>query len=128
MSRRLALLAVLLVTLAGVVPAWACAAMAQQHDCCPDRKPCDSDIGPQLVSQQGVCCVVAPAPSPLVITSPQKDDSSHIPAFDDSPDTAPLAHVEHAHWSRGPPVISGIDPNSLGRDQLLYLRTGRLRL
>jgi len=128
MSRRFTVLALLLVALSGVVPAWACAAMAQQHDCCPDQTPCDSERTPQVVSEQAACCVTAPAPSQPVLASAQKDDASAIPGLDSPRGIAPHPFLQRTHWSRGPPFIGYVEPRSLGLDRHLYLQTGRLRL
>jgi hypothetical protein len=127
MSRRLTFLALVLVALSGIVPAWACAAVAQTHDCCPDRKPCDQPEVRTDASDQVACCASAASQSQVVVARVQKNESLDSSPGDDLFVVHSAAPLERAHLSQAPPLARA-QTILLGRDRLLYLQTGRLRL
>jgi hypothetical protein len=129
MLRRLAILAVLLLSLLGFVPAaLACAMMAQRMDCCPPGQPCETDQGPAWIDSTGLaCCDAAASRAPVAtaISVEIKKYSQELP-----PPEFPGAHPG-CIASRGPPQYSRTDAclSAFPPDrQDLYLQTGRLRL
>jgi hypothetical protein len=129
MLRRLAILGVLLLSLAGFVPAaLACAIMAQQMDCCPPDQACETDQGPAWTDSTGLACceaVSSRAPTAVAASVEIKKYSQELP-----PPAFPGAHPG-CITSRGPPRYSQPDAAlfAVPSDrQDIYLRTGRLRL
>lgn len=133
MLRRLSILGVLLLSLAGFIPsALACAVMAQHMDCCPPDQTCDTDQAPAWTqawnnSSALACCdaVSNPAPTVAVVSIEIKKYSQDLPA-----PAFPGAHPG-VITSRGPPQYSRPDASLFAFPpdrQDLYLQTGRLRL
>jgi hypothetical protein len=129
MLRRLGILAVLLLSLSGFVPAaLACAVMAQQMDCCPPDQACQTDQGPAWTDNTGLACcevVASRAPTAVAVSVEIKKHSQDLP-----PPDFPGAHPGYIA-ARGPPQYSppGAALVAIPSDrQDLYLRTGRLRL
>ena len=130
MLRRLAILGVLLLSLAGFVPAaLACAVMAQQMDCCPPDQACDLNQGPSWTDGTGLACCEAvsnPAPAAVAVSVEIKKYSQDLPPLE-----FPGAHPGYIA-ARGPPpqhfrsdaTLFAFPPDR----QDLYLQTGRLRL
>lgn len=130
MVRRLATLAVLLLSLSGVVPAaLACADFAQDRDCCPPGQPCETQGIPTFLASNSVsCCDLQPLAQQVVVAVSSKAESQ--PADASPPDhcAAPALEISGA---RSPPfvpiTIVGAD-NLYPDQQQTYLLTGRLRL
>lgn len=130
MLRRFATLCVLLLGLAGVLPAAvACAFTEQSTDCCPQGQPCETDRTVTLVVPAGgSCCNAQPAStrSTVAVSGQNERRFADSPAPDhavapasDFPSLVPSLH-EPTTLAAAPPVR--ID------QQQIYLRTGRLRL
>jgi hypothetical protein len=129
MLRRLSILGVLLLSLAGFIPAaLACAVMAQHMDCCPPGQACDTDQGPAWVDNTALaCCDTASSRAPTVaaVSVEIKKYSQDLP-----PPEFPGAHPG-VITSRGPPQSWRPDAPLFASPpdrQDLYLQTGRLRL
>jgi hypothetical protein len=129
MLRRLSILGVLLLSLAGFIPAaLACAVMAQHMDCCPPDQTCETNQGPAWTDNTALACcdaVSSHAPTAAVVSLEIKKYSQDLP-----PPEFPGAHPG-VITSRGPPQYSRPDASqfALPPDQQdLYLQTGRLRL
>jgi hypothetical protein len=127
MLRRLAILGVLLLSLAGFVPAaLACAVMAQHMDCCPPDQACETDRGLVWTDTSALACcdaVSMPAPAAVAVSVEIKKHRQELP-----PPEFPGAHPGVVA-SRGPPQYLRPDLSLFsfpGQD--LYLQTGRLRL
>jgi hypothetical protein len=130
MSRRLGVLAVLLLCLAGFAPSiWACAAMEQHRDCCPPgQPPCDTGKAPLSTGMTAAACCSAQlaAAQPAASLSVEKE---HV--LSGSPPTggwqgiSTVADATRAYSIRSPKYSHFLARNN---QQQLYLQTGRLRL
>ena len=129
MLRRLAILGVLLLSLSGFVPAvLACAAMAQQMDCCPPERPCEANHAPLWTDSTGLaCCEAVSSHAPAAVTV-----SAEIKKYiQDLPPPKFSGAYPGCVASRGPPRVAQPDPVLLAFPadrQDIYLQTGRLRL
>lgn len=90
--------------------------------------PCDHDDAPQFLTDTAACCAVAPSQSQPVMSRIQKDDSTESPSSYYSPDIASFPLARPTYQSQAPPHSLRIEPHTLGRQQQLYLHTGRLRI
>lgn len=119
--RRLAKMAVLLLSLTGVVPAaLACSVLAQDTDCCLPDQPCDTERAPTLLaSSSASCCEMLPVELRTVMA-----------VATSSPDHC--AVLAHQILSARSPQIAAIATPVAGDlhpdQQQTYLLTGRLRL
>lgn len=129
MLRRLATWWILLVSLAGVVPAAvACVALMQGADCCPGRQPCDTGRIPAVTASDVRCCLVrsTAVQSVAAISAPVEPrfadssapDHSFVPAS--TPPASPLPSHERSEASIACRLVAD--------RQQTYLLTGRLRL
>lgn len=130
MLRRLGILCVLLLSLAGVVPAaLACASAAKSADCCPPGQPCETEgLAAFAGSVPSSCCIAQPAPTRAMVAVSGLSDRR----FEDSspPDHAfaPASEISGSFSSPcARPGLAAHPPIRVDQQQV-YLRTGRLRL
>lgn len=129
MLRRFATLCVLLLSLAGVIPAAvACALTTQSADCCPMGQPCETEGAPTIFVSGGSCCTAQPAPTRTSVAVPGQSDRR----FADSPSPdhagAPAFDFRISFPSSREPTAAAFAPSIKIDQQRVYLRTGRLRL
>ena len=130
MLRRMATLAVVLLSLLGAVPAvLACAFVAEEMDCCPAHQPCATQYTCSVAAPpEASCCTLQPAVQPAVmLASPKSDRSFAAPPF---PDHWVISSAE-IPGVRAPPFPSSLPPSARGNpadQRRTYLLTGRLRL
>lgn len=129
MLRRLSIIGVLLLSLAGFIPAAvACAVMAQTMDCCPPDQACETNQSPAWTDNSALACcesASSQAPAAIVVSVEIKKYSQDLPPTD-FPGAQPGVIA-----ARGPPHYLRPDVSLLASPpdrQDLYLRTGRLRL
>lgn len=130
MSRRLGILSVLLLCLAGFAPSiWACAAMEQREDCCPPgHPPCD---GGKVPASTGVttaaCCASQPAPTQSVASLGVQEEHvlSGSPPAGGWRGIPSVSDADRVQRIRAPVYV--LSPGG-SNQQELYLQTGRLRL
>jgi hypothetical protein len=129
MSRRLGLLAVLLLCLAGFAPSiWACAAMEQQHqDCCPPgQPPCGKPPLSTGVTETACCSAqVAPTQQVASLVKVKGQVLGGAPPTYGWQGIASVSKVDRATAVRSS-INSDLRPEN--NQQQLYLQTGRLRL
>ena len=130
MLRRLASLAIVLLSLTGTVPvAVACAMAAAVSDCCPDEGRCGtSDRPAMLVTGTESCCDVGPTQQQTAVTAlrPTGDQKFDRPA---SPDPA-VVYTSELPLAAAPLAVAIHPDAAFSRDdgQRTYLITARLRL
>jgi hypothetical protein len=130
MKRRLSTLCILLLGLSGVIPAAvACAFVTQSTDCCHMGQSCETGGAAAIVaSVRATCCVAQPDPARSTVTA----DAQSERRFADSPppDRAAVPAFEFPnslHSLRERTAVAVAPPFKVNQ-QLVYLRTGRLRL
>lgn len=127
---RLATLCVLLLSLAGVVPAAvACASGAKSADCCPMGQPCETESAAAFAgSAPSACCTAQPAPTRIAAVVSGPSDRRFADSLLPDHAAAPASETCGSFRSLREQPALVVSVRVRVDQQQIYLRTGRLRL
>lgn len=131
MSRRLGVLALLLLCLTGFAPSiWACTAMEQHRDCCPPgHSPCDlGKAPPSLTGLAAAACCTSQSTPTQSAASPRTQEEPTLSANPPTGGAQRVASVPDAERAQRVDVSLHLRFLTEPDQQQIYLQTGRLRL